>query len=188
MAGIESLQELIGLGGIPNAARSYVRGEAIRYLTAAGHSANSILSQLSSAGLGIRRQQGLQMIAAERERVASAASAPQLALGSSTGQLLGTAPPENWTNGKYVHQVTITYRTRDAEGNYLLHQRTVGLKSTSVLTGEQANAGALDIVATNPSGEDGRYPMGVSDVLATTLTGIYYDTQDRNLYEYPVGA
>lgn len=188
MAGIESLQELIGLGGIPNAARSYVRGEAIRYLVSAGHSANSILSQLSSAGLGVRRQQGLQMVAAERERVASAASAPQLALGSSTGQLLGAAPPENWTNGKYVHQVTVVYRTHDDEGNLVLHQRTVGLKSTTVLTGEQANAAALNIIATNPSGEEGRYPASVNDVLATTLTGVYYDTQNRNLYEYPAGA
>ena len=181
MPEIGSLQELIGLGGIPNAARSYVRGAAIDYLTRAGASANSILSQLSAAGLGIRRNQGLAMIKNVRQQQASAAVAPQLALTSSTGQLLGTAPPANWTNGKFVHQVTMTYRTRDAEGNYVLHQRTIGLKSSQVLTGEQAINGALGVISQGAGGEESRYPMAVADVLATNLTGVWYDTQSRNL-------
>ena len=180
MPGIGSLQELIGLGGIPNAARSYVRGAAIDYLTRAGHSANSILSQLSAAGLGVRRQQGLQMISTVRTRQLAGEQAPELPLGGTGTGLLGTPPPANWT-GRYVHQVTMTFRTRDEEGNYVLHERTIGLQSGTLLTGEEAINGALGVISQGTVGEESRYPMAVSDVLAINLSNVWYDTQGRAL-------
>ena len=179
MPGIGSLQELIGLGGIPNAARSYVRGAAIDYLTRAGHSANSILSQLSAAGLGVRRQQGLQMISTVRQRQASQLTAGNIPLSSSLRGNIAGEVPANWT-GQYFHQVTMTWRGKDEEGNYVLHERTIGFNSADVLTGQEAISAAFDRVnEAPPPGEESHYPMAASDILAMSLSGVWYDTQGR---------
>lgn len=180
MTWLDTLSELNRLGNITGAATSYLRGAIIQQAVSAGASANSILSALSANGLGLRRQQGLALVNEEQSRQAASGTASQLNLTSSTAQLLDTAPPENWT-GQYVHQVTATYRTRDEEGNYILHTRTLGLKSTNALTPAQAIQSATDIMTSDvPSDEEADYPLP-SDVLSMSLTGTWYDVQNRNL-------
>jgi hypothetical protein len=93
----------------------------------------------------------------------------------TTGTVLPSEPPENWT-GRYVHQVTVTYRTRDTEGNYELHTRTLGVKSSTPLSPMAASNAALDIMEEEPEpGGTPRLP-DVAGVLSTQLTGVWYDT------------
>jgi len=177
---LDLLGSVAGLGGIAGEARSYLRGQVISQAVSAGASANSILRALSANGLGVRRNQGLDLVAQEKSRQLASAGAGQVPFGATADQALAGAP-HNWT-GNYVHQVTTTYRTKDEEGNYLLHTRTIGLKGTTALTPEQAVQAAMDIMATSAIGEagEGRYPMAGA-VLSASLSGVWYDTQGRNL-------
>lgn len=180
MSWLNTVTEISRLGGITGAAASYLRGVIIQAAVGEGASANSILSALSANGLGIRRDQGLQLVSAEQSRQAAGATASRLNLNSPSSELLGTAPPANWT-GQYIHQVTATYRTRDEEGNYILHTRTLGLKSATALTPADAMAAAQDIMTSSiPAEEEGNYPLP-SDVMSMSLTGVWYDVQNRNL-------
>ena len=180
MSWVDVVTEISRLGGITGAASSYLRGVIIQTAVGQSASANSILSALSGNGLGIRRAQGLQLVSAEQQRQAAGATSSRLALDSSSSQLLGTTPPANWT-GQYIHQVTATYRTRDAEGNYIMNTRTLGIKSTTALTPADAMQAATDIMTSSiPAEEEGNYPLP-SDVLSMSLTGVWYDVQNRNL-------
>ena len=187
MSWLETLGDLASLGGISGAAHSYLRGQIITQAVRAGASANSILKALSGYGLGIRRTQGLAMVRGEQARQLAGATANQISATDSLGQLLGTTPPANWT-GRYMHQVTVTYRTRTPEGDYQLHTRTLGIKSTELLSPETATQGALDIMNTGAlTAEEGAYPLP-SDILTSAMTGIWYDTQRRNLPSIPGGT
>ena len=180
MSWIDLLGSIAGLGGVSGEASSYLRGQVINQAVRAGASANSILRALSSNNMGIRRGQGLDLIAQEKARQLAGTTTTQLPPGISADAALGMAP-ENWT-GQYVHQVTATYRTKDEEGNYMLHTRTIGLKGTVPLTPAEAAQAAMDILAT-PGGEEpteGNYPKG-GDVLSVSLSGVWYDTQGRNI-------
>lgn len=180
MSWLDTITEISRLGGITGAATSYIRGVIISTAVGQGASANSILSALSANGLGIRREQGLQLVSAEKQRQAAGQTASRLGLNTPSSQLLDTVPPENWT-GQYIHQVTATYRTRDEEGNYILHTRTLGLKSATALTPADAVAAAQQIMSSEvPAEEEGNYPLP-SDVLSMELSGVWYDVQNRNL-------
>ena len=180
MSWLDLLGSVAGLGGIAGEARSYLRGQVITQAVRAGASANSILRALSANGMGLRRQQGLDLVLQEKTRQLASSTVNQVPFGVTADTALSGAP-HNWT-GNYVHQVQATYRTKDEEGNYLVHTRTIGLKGTTPLTPEEAVAAAMDIMATSQIGEaaEGRYPMAGS-VLSVSLTGIWYDTQGRNL-------
>lgn len=180
MTWLDTLAELassdVGVG--PGA--SYTRGAIITQAVREGASGNAILDALGAAGLGVRREQGLSLIAAERSRQMAGRTAAQLDLSASPAAILSATPPDGWT-GQYVHQVTVTYRTRDEEGNYLLHTRTLGIKSASLLTAADAYAAATEIMTSQiPSEEEGEYPLP-SDILSGSLSGVWYDTQNRNL-------
>lgn len=183
MTWLDLLGQVAGLGGIESAARSYLRGQVITQAVRAGASANSILSALSANGLGIRRQQGLDLVANEADRQRSASPIGQVPYDATPESVIGAAP-ENWT-GNYVHQVTATYRERDEEGNYTIYTRTMGIKGANLLTPEEAGMAALDIMSTQAPGEasEGNYPTA-GQVLTVGLTGTWYDTQGRNLPGY----
>ena len=144
------LSDLALSGGVPDAGASYTRGVLITQGVRAGESANTIISGMSSLGIGIQRTQALNLIRAEIERQAAGATANQLDLNTPVSELLGAAPPAGFT-GQYVHQVAVTYRTRDEEGNYMLGTRTMGIKSQSILTAGEAASAALDIIAQSPA-------------------------------------
>ena len=187
MSWLETLGDLSSLGGISGAAHSYLRGQIITQAVRAGASANSILRGLSGYGLGVRRNQGLALVRGEQARQLAGRTSNALDLTQPIDQLLGTAPPANWT-GQFVHQVTVTYRTRTPEGGYELHTRTMGIKSSQLLTPEEATQGALDIMADNAlDAEEGDYPLP-SDILSVSLSGAWYDTQGRNIARIPGGT
>lgn len=180
MTWLETVTDLVRLGSVTGAASSYLRGMIIGQGVSQGASANSILSALTNAGIGIRRNQGLALVAEEQDRQAAGATANQLDLNSPASDLLGVTPPTGWT-GQYVHQVTATYRTTDEEGNYILHTRTLGLKSSQVMTPSESIEAAQQIMTSEiPADEEDNYPLP-SDVLAMNLTGVWYDTQGRSL-------
>ncbi len=174
------LSDVAGLTGIPGAAQSYVRGVVITQGVRAGASANSIIRSLSSSGIGVRRDQALQMVKAEQSRQAAGATSTQLDLSQPTSEVLAAEPPAGWT-GQYIHQVAFTYRTRDAEGNYMLNTRTMAIKTPNVLTGIEAINATQDIL--NQAAElpdDGTYP-DVGSILGMALSGVWYDIQGRNV-------
>jgi hypothetical protein len=125
--------------------------------------------------VGIRRSQGLDIVRAEQERQGAALTSAQLGVDYSTGAILQGQPPADWT-GQYVHQVTVTYRTHDTEGNYELHTRTLGVKSTEALSPMAAVNSALDIMEEEPeAGKTPRLPT-TAGVLTAQLSGVWYDT------------
>lgn len=157
-------------------ADEFMTGSILRAGAAAGASTNSVIRALQSAGLGFRESQVSAVYSALRAQTEANATASSLSVDSSTGQLLAGNPPEGWT-GQYVHQVTATFRTRDDQGNYILSQRTLGVKSTSVLTPFDAAQSALSVINTPVEGDDQDRYGGSGDLLGLTLTGAWYDTR-----------
>jgi len=174
------LSDLALSGGVPDAGASYTRGVLITQGVRAGESANTIINGMSSLGIGIQRTQALNLIRAETERQAAGATANQLDLSAPVDQILAGTPPADWT-GQYVHQVVVTWRERDEEGNYVIHDRTFGIKSATVLTSGEAQQAALDIIAQGASFDPEHYPIDPDSILATSLSGAWYDTQGRSL-------
>ena len=174
------LSDIAGLTGIPGAAQSYVRGVVITQAVRAGASANSIIRSLSSAGIGVRRQQALQLISAEQSRQAAGATSTQLDLTQPTDVLLAAEPPPGFT-GQYIHQVSYTWRTRDAEGNYLLHTRTMAIKSPTILTGLDAMNATQDILSQSDLGPGDNTWVDPNSIIGMSLSGVWYDTQNRNI-------
>lgn len=181
MSWLETLGEVAALGGVPSAARSYVRGQLISAGVRAGQSANEIIRGLRSVGAGFQRTQALSAIRAESARQMAGATSAQVDLTLPVDQLLGTAAPENWT-GQFVHQVAVTWRERDEEGNYSMHAVTKAIKSSQLLTPGEAVAGVYDIMTQNPEAPQGGTPgIDPSSIVAMSLSGVWYDTQRRNL-------
>ena len=180
MSWIDLLGQVAGLRGVYGEAGSYLRGQIITAAVRGGASANSILRALSSNGLGVRRQQALDLVANEQRRQRSASTVSQIPWGVADEVAAGIAPA-NWT-GQYVHQVQAVYRTRDEAGNYMLHTRTMGIRSGSLLTPADASQAALNIMSTAREAEatEGNYPEA-GQVLTVSLSGVWYDTQGRAL-------
>lgn len=167
-----------GLGDTLSApgAAEYARGVIMQAGAGAGASGASVLRALQSAGLGYRTQSFYQTYGALQARYAANATASSLSVDSTTGMFAPGNPPESWT-GQYVHQVTATFRTRDDQGNYMLSQRTLGVKSSTVLSPYDAAQAALSVINTPVEADDmGRYG-GSGDLLGLTLTGAWYDTR-----------
>ena len=161
---------------IPAGARAYLRGVIVNQAVAAGASANRIIAALTGTGYGVRRSQMLQVIGAVKDRYVASATAYQLAWGAPADEALRAPAPPGWT-GRYVHQVTATYRTTDEEGNYLLHTRTLGIVSSASLNPEEATSAAMSIMSQSvPSDEEERYPLS-GDILSLELTGTWYQVR-----------
>lgn len=167
-----ALQDVLGAPGTD----VYARGVIMQSGAAAGASGASVLGALRTAGLGIRTQDFYQVYGALRSQAAANQTASALSVDASTGEIMGGNPPANWT-GQYVHQVTATFRTRDDQGNYELSQRTLGIKTSSVLTPYDAAQAAMGILSTPVEGDDEDRYGGAGDLLGLTLTGAWYDTR-----------
>lgn len=176
--------EAFGLAGVdvssPGVA-DYSRGAIIQYGVGQGWSQNRIEAELRSAGVGLTAMQQRNMIQAEQARQGASATSAQLPVDYSTGELLGAEPPANWT-GQYVHQVTMTYREGAGPGIYELHTRTMGIKSSVPLSPWQASDASLGLLEQNP--ESPNLPQQ-AQVLATQLTGVWYDTLGRDVPTAP---
>ena len=162
------LSDLSGVISAHAAAASYIRGVVIGQAVRAGASANSILNSLTGAGLGIRRTQGL------------GATSAQITLAQPIDESVLGGAPAGW-NGQIIHQVSVVYRTRDEEGNYLLHTRTLGIKSSTVLTPEEAIVAAQSILTQTAEPGASTYIVDPGSVLSMSLSGAWYDTQGRTV-------
>jgi hypothetical protein len=175
--------EAFGLGGVdvsnPGVA-DYSRGAIIQWGVGQGFSQNRIESELRGAGVGIQASVQRGLIQAEQARQGASLESTQLAMDYSTGTLLGGVTPENWT-GQYVHQVTMTYQEQTGPRAYELHDRTVGLKSSVPLTPSQAIEAAFDIITPEPGEPGTPNAPDLSQVIMSQLTGVWYDTQGRNI-------
>lgn len=173
-----SWAEAFGLYGVdvssPGVA-DYARGAVIQQRVAEGWSANAILGELSNNGLGIRRSQGLALVRNEYARQQASSTINQVGVDYTTGELLPSTPPENWT-GEYTHRVAVTYRVPDDQGNYELHTRYLSVVAGTPLSPLAATNAALDIMEEEPEpGGTPRLPK-VSGVLATQMAGVWYRT------------
>lgn len=171
---------LVDSESVGDAAAPYTRGVVISQGVRAGESANSIVSALSRLGIGTRRDQALSQIRDEVARQAAGRTSLQLDLNATPEDLLGAEPPAGWT-GQYVHQVAVTYRTRDEEGNYLLHSRTMGIKSSTLLTASEAGQAAVGILEQGTGELQEGYIVSMDSVLTIGLSGAWYDVQNRSL-------
>lgn len=174
------LSDLSGVISAHAAAASYIRGVVIGQAVRAGASANSILNSLTGAGLGIRRTQGLALVREEVARQALGATSAQINLAQPIDESVLGGAPAGW-NGQIIHQVSVVYRTRDEEGNYLLHTRTLGIKSSTVLTPEEAIVAAQSILTQTAEPGASTYIVDPGSVLSMSLSGAWYDTQGRNV-------
>ena len=167
-----ALQDTLGSEG----AETYARGAILNYGARAGYSANATLGMLRQAGVGFRRQDALATFRGIKAQIAAGQTAAMIPVDATTGEILPGTPPDNWT-GRYVHQVTATFRSRQEDGTYAVTQRSLGLLSGQPLSPGEAARAALGILET-PVGEDSeeRYP-GVGDVLSLQLTGAWYQTR-----------
>jgi hypothetical protein len=166
--------------GSPGAA-AYARGAIITAGVLAGWSGAATLAALRSAGLGVRTQSFYNAFSEAKARYeqgqSAAAVPPEVVAGES---VLGQPPP-NWT-GRYVHQVTATFRVRNPEGTYAYVTRTMGILSDQLLTPEQAARSALGILETGEAAtEEERYPS-VSNLLNLSTTGVWYHTRPGSFW------
>lgn len=171
---------LEGSESVGGPAAAYTRGIVISQGVRAGESANSIVGALSRLGIGIRRDQALSQVRGEVARQAAGKTTLQLDLNATPSELIDAVPPPGWT-GQFVHQVAVTYRSTDEEGNYLLHTRTMGIKSPTLLTSYEAGQAAYGIIGQMQDEANGSFTVGADSVLTLGLSGAWYDVQNRSL-------
>jgi hypothetical protein len=175
--------EAYGLAGIDVSipgVQDFTRGAIVQWGVGQGLSGNAILQTMSDVGVGLQRTQGLALVSAERERRGASLTSAQLNVDYSTGSILDATPPFNWT-GEYVHQVTVTYREKVADNTFELHTRTVGIKAGAPLTPFAAIEGAMNYLSALPDDPESPNLPERSQVILSQLTGVWYDTQGRNL-------
>jgi len=172
------LTDAFGGGAIPDAAQSYVRGVVISEGVRAGASANAILLHLVGHGIGVRRTQGLAIVRQEQARQAAGATANALDLSQPVSSILAANAPGGFT-GNYVHQVAITYRTRDEEGNYMLNTVTRAISSPTVLSPEEAVSAATEMITTNPAPTEGTPEVLPESIMMASLSGAWYQVHTR---------
>lgn len=174
LEGIDGLADSIGSEG----ANAYARGAIIGWGARQGMSGRSTLTALRSAGFGIANGTFWDIWQGTQAQIAAGQTSAALPVDVTTGEILPGEPPEGWT-GKYVHQVTGTYRYRAPSGETVVESRTVGLLSGQPLTPAEASAAAMDLFST-PSDEEGGtdLPDG-SDMMTLQLTGAWYQVPQR---------
>lgn len=167
-----ALADTLGTEG----AQVYARGAIMAGAAREGLSANRALGVLHSAGLGIRRADFLRAYSAARSALTGAAGAANIPLESARLPTGMPPAPSNWT-GQYLHQVTVIYRQPGEAGTNVVLSRTLGIKSSTVLSPFEAAQGALGIVESPIEDEaESGYPSP-SQVLSVQLTGMWYDTR-----------
>jgi hypothetical protein len=154
---------------------NYARGAIIAAGAAAGASTYAVAKVLRQNGIGLRITTVRDTLAAVAEQVNSGRAAGSLPLDASAGELLSGAPPPNWT-GQYVHQVTATFRTKDAEGNFDLYSTTRSVVSNVPLSPYEAGQAALQILTEQSNPNYPEEQPGEDDVVSMALTGVYYRT------------
>lgn len=179
MAWIEAF-DLAGVDISSPGVADYARGAIIQWGVGQEWSQNRIEAELRNNGVGLQATQQRKLIQAEQDRQDARLTSTQLSVDYSTGELIAPEPPANWT-GQYVHQVTMTTRSLEDDGSYTLSTRTVGIKASTPLTPSQAVNAAFDVI-TPQEGETGSPDSPApGDVVLSQLTGIWYDTQGRNV-------
>lgn len=174
-AGLLDLPPLESPGAI-----TYARGAIISAGVAAGASSNQIISALSQAGIGVRRQDALRAIAELRQTYTSGQGAASIPFGHDVTTAMFGEPPSNWTGG-YVYQAQVTYRLRNEDSSYSLFHTTKAIRSREALSPEDIASGVMGIVST-PIEEGGTPDVpDVSDLLTITTTGAWWDTQGRSI-------
>lgn len=179
MAWIEAF-DLAGVDISSPGVADYTRGAIVQWGVGQGWSQNRIEAELRNNGVGLQASVQRNLIQAEQARVQAGPGSAQLGIDYSSGELLAPEPPANWT-GQYVHQVTFTTRTLQDDGSYELNDRTVGVKSSIPLTPAQAVNAGFDVISQAPASETGTPSPTLQNVVLSQLTGIWYDTQGRNL-------
>jgi hypothetical protein len=154
---------------------AYARGAIIQAGVREGYSIGSVTQALQGYGVSFTGSQVSQTYHAYEEVLAQGQSAAQLSVDASTGEVLGGNPPDNWT-GQYVHQVTATFRARTSSGQYELRTRTLGIKSSELLSPEDAVNAAQSVIETPIDEDDEDTYGGVGDLLSSNLSGVWYAT------------
>jgi len=172
------IADAFGGGAVPTASESYVRGQVISQGIRAGASANSILLHLINHNIGVRRTQGLAIIRQEQARQAAGATANALDLSQPVSSILAADTPAGFT-GNYIHQVSIVYRTRDEEGNYMLNSIYRAVSSPTILTPEEATQAGINIVTSNPSPTRGTPEVKPESIMMAGLSGAWYQVHTR---------
>lgn len=155
---------------------SYARGAIIQAGVNEGYSIGSVRLALAGYGVSFSSSQVSAIynnLAGIREANQTAMSLP---VDVTTGEIFAGEPPDNWT-GSYVHQITATFRARAETGGYELRTRTMGIKSTTILSPEDAWAAAQSIFETPVEGDDTDNYGGIGNLLTGSLTGAWYDTR-----------
>jgi hypothetical protein len=154
---------------------AYARGAIIQAGVREGYSIGSVVQALHGYGVSFSAGQVSQTYHAYEEVLAAGQSAAQLSVDADTGEVLGGTPPDNWT-GQYVHQVTATFRARTSSGAYELRTRTLGIKSSELLSPEDAVNAAQSVIETPVEEDDEDTYGGVGDLLSSNLSGVWYAT------------
>jgi hypothetical protein len=154
---------------------AYARGAIIQAGVRQGYGIGAVVQALQGYGIGFRGEQVSQTYHAYEEVLAAGQSAAQLSVDADTGEVLGGNPPDNWT-GQYVHQVTATFRARTSSGAYELRTRTLGIKSSELLSPEDAVNAAQSVIETPVEEDDEDTYGGVGDLLSSNLSGVWYAT------------
>lgn len=121
-------------------------GPAIRYGLENGLSANQMLSDLRSVGLGVQRQTFLGLVRNERARMA----AGQLPASLDLTQIPGANDIPEVAVGKagtYASNIRVTYRVAAEDGTYHLEERTLSITSRTPVSPADAMGIAGDIWA-----------------------------------------
>ena len=137
LAGIET-------EGITAGAEKLVVGGAVRVGLAAGLSANQMLTDLTEAGFGLRRQDFLSLVRSMRAEAAAG-------LGGESA--FATAVPEAGNigavamgrAGTYVTNVRVTYRVSNEEGPYSIEERVISVTSQRPISPADAAGVVQDI-------------------------------------------
>lgn len=173
-----------GLGGLSDAlssgapgAAAYARGAIIYAGAQAGASGQSVISQLRSLGISIRRSDFYQTWNAIQDRIGSGTTSMSIPLGVASGAPLVGEPPAGW-QGQFVHEVTATIRERTSDGGYALRTITRFVNNGDILSPVEASNQVITMLTT-PSDRGVAYVAKASDLLATSLTGLWYRQSSR---------
>jgi hypothetical protein len=155
---------------------AYARGAIIEAGVREGYSIGSVRLALAGYGVSFSSAQVSGAYNAMAGIVAAGQTAQALPVDVNTGEIFAGEPPDDWT-GSYVHQVTGVFRAQTESGGYELRTRTIGIKSTQLLTPFDAAQAAMSIIEAPIEGDDQGTYGGMGDLLSTSLTGAWYDTR-----------
>jgi hypothetical protein len=155
---------------------AYARGAIIEAGVREGYSIGSVRQALAGYGVGFSSSQVSETYNALSGIISAGQTAAALPVDVTTGEIFAGPPPENWT-GQYVYQVTATFRAQTESGGYELRTRTMGVKSTEVLSANDAVNAAMSLVNAPVEEEDEDTYGGMGNLLTMSMTGAWPDTR-----------